>query len=166
MMTYKALRPEFPEQQPCSCCSVAKLCPNLCSDWSLLKFMSIELVMQSNHLILCHPILLLPSIFPYIRVFSSELTLHIRQPKYWSFSFSICPSNACSGWVCFRIDWFDLLAIQGTLKNLLKHHNSKSINYLKLNLHYGPTLTTVHDYWKNHSFDYRDLFWQSDVSVF
>ena len=91
---------------------------------SLLKLMSIESVMPSNHLILCHPILL-PSVFPSIRVFSNELTLHIRWPKYWSFSFSISPSNEYSGLVSFRMDWFDLLAVQGTLKSLLQHHNSK-----------------------------------------
>ena len=89
---------------------------------SLLRFMSIESMMLSNHLILCHLLLLLPSIFPSIRVFSSELTLHIRGPKYWSFS--INPSNEYSGLISFRIDCFDLLAVQGTLKSLLKHHNS------------------------------------------
>ena len=93
---------------------------------SLLKFMSIELVLLSNHLILCHPLLLLPSIFPSIRVFSSESVLHIRWPKYWSFSFSISPSNECLGLISFRMDWLDLLAVQGTLKNLLQHHSSKA----------------------------------------
>ena len=83
-------------------------------------------VMPSNHLILCHPLLLLPSVFPSIRVFSSELTLCIRWPKYWSFSFSISPSNEYSGLIFFRIDWFDLLAVQGTLKSLLQHHSSKA----------------------------------------
>ena len=86
--------------------------------WSLLKFMSIELVMPFNHLILCRPLLLLPSIFLNIRVFSSKLAFHIRWPKYWSFSFSISPSNGYSGLSSFRIDWFDLLTVQGTLKNL------------------------------------------------
>ena len=90
-----------------------------------LKLMSIELVMPSNHLILCH-LLLLPSIFPSIRVFSNELVLHIRWPKYQSFSFSISPSNEYSGLISFRIDWFDLLAVQGTLKSLLQHHSSKA----------------------------------------
>ena len=93
---------------------------------SLLKPMSIESMMPSNHLILCRPLLLLPSIFPSIRVFSSESVLHIRQPKYWSFSFSIGPSNKYSGLISFRIDWLDLLAVQGTLKSLLQHHSSKS----------------------------------------
>jgi len=92
---------------------------------SLLKLMCIEPVMPSNHLILCHPLLLLLSIFPSIRVFSSESVFHIRWPKYWSFSFSISPSNEYSGLISFRIDWFDLLASQGTLKNLLQHHSSK-----------------------------------------
>ena len=91
---------------------------------TLLKLMSIELVMPSNHLILCCPLLLLPSIFPSIRVFSNELVLCIRWPKYWSFSIS--PSNEYSGLISFKIDWFDLLALQGTLKNLLQHHSSKA----------------------------------------
>ena len=93
---------------------------------SLLKFMSIESVMPSNPLILSYPLLLLPSIFPSIRVFSSESVLGIRWPKYWSLSFSISPSNAYSGLISFRIDWFDLLAVQGTLKSLLQHHSSKA----------------------------------------
>ena len=88
--------------------------------------MSIESVMPSNHLILCHLLLLLPSIFPSIRVFSSELALHIRWPKYWSFCFSISPSNEYSGLISFRINWFDLLAVQRTLKSLLQHHSSKA----------------------------------------
>ena len=88
--------------------------------------MSIESVMPSNHLILCHTLLFLPSIFPSIRVFSSESVLCIRWPKYWSFSFSICPSNEYSGLVSFRMDWLDLLAVQGTLKSLLQHHSSKA----------------------------------------
>ena len=94
---------------------------------SLLKLMSVKSVMPSNHLILCHPLLLLPSIFPSIRVFSNELALHMRWPKYWSFSFSISPSNEYSG---LRIDWFDLLDVQGTLKSLLQHHSLKSISFL------------------------------------
>ena len=93
---------------------------------SLLKLMSIELVMPSNHLILCHTLLLLPSFFPSIRVFSNESVLPIRWPKYWSFSFSISPSNAYSGLVCFRTHWLDLLAVQGALKSLLQHHSSKA----------------------------------------
>ena len=93
---------------------------------SLLKLMSIELVMTSNHLILCHPLLLLPSIFPSIRVFSNESVLRIRWPKYWSFSFSISPSKEIPGLISFRMDWLDLLAVQGTLKSLLQHHSSKA----------------------------------------
>ena len=93
--------------------------------WSLLKLMSTEWVMPSNHLTLCHPLLLLPSILPSIRVFSNESVLHIRLPKYWSFSFSISPSNDYSGLIFFRMDWFDLLAVWGTLKSLLQHHNLK-----------------------------------------
>ena len=93
---------------------------------NLLKPMSIESVMPSNHLILCCPLLLLPSIFPSIRVFSNELVLRIRWPKYWSFSFSISPSNEHPGLISFRMDWLDLLAVQGTLKSLLQHHSSKA----------------------------------------
>ena len=116
--------------------------------WSLLKFMSIESVMPSNHLVLCRPLLLLPSILPNIRVFSSELALHIRWPKYWSFSFSICLSNEYSRLISYRIDWFDFLAVQG-----LSRVFSKSISSSVLSLLYGPALTSIHDYWKNHSFD-------------
>ena len=93
--------------------------------WSLLKLMCIELVMPSNHLILCHPLLLPPSIFPSIRVFSKESVLCLRWPKYWSFSFSISPSNEYSGLISFRMDWLNLLAVQGILKSLLQHHSSK-----------------------------------------
>ena len=99
---------------------------SLSTSQSLLKLMSIEVVMPSNHLILCHPVLLLPSIFPSIRVFSNELVLPIRWPKYWSFSFSISPSNVYSGLISFSMDWVDLLAVQGTLKSLLQHHSSKA----------------------------------------
>ena len=93
---------------------------------SLLKLISIESVMSSNHLVLCHPLLLLPSIFPSIRVFSNKLALCIRWPKYWSFSFNISPTNEQPGLISFRMDWLDLLAVQGTLKSLLQHHNSKA----------------------------------------
>ena len=99
---------------------------SIANSWSLLKLLSIESVMPSNHLILCHPLLLLPSISLSIRVFSSELALHITWPKYWSFSFSTSPSNEYLGLVSLRIDWFDFLAAQGTLKSLLQHHNSKA----------------------------------------
>ena len=98
---------------------------SITNSWSLLKLMSIESMMPSNHLILCCPLFLPPSIFPSIRVFSNESVLHIRWPKYWSFSFSISPSNEYSGLISFTIDWFDL-AVQGTLKSLLQHHSSKA----------------------------------------
>ena len=118
---------------------------------SLLKLMSIESVMPSNHLILCHP-LLLPSIFPSIRVFFTESVLCIRWPKYWSFSFSSISSNAYSALVSFRIDWLDLLEVQGTLKSLLQHHSPKA-SILQHSAFFIVQLTSIHDYWKNHSFD-------------
>ena len=122
--------------------SVAQSCPTLTNPWtvacqaslsitnsqSLFKLMPIESVMPSNHLILCHPLLLLPSIFSSIRVFSNELVLRIRWPKYWSFSFSISPFNEYSGLISFRMDWLDLLAVQGTLKSLLQHYSLKASN--------------------------------------
>ena len=122
------------------CCSVTQSCPTLCDPWtaahqaslsitnsrSFLKLMSIESLMPSNHLVLCHPLLLLLSIFPSIRVFSNESVLCITWPKYWSFSFSISPSNEYSGLISFRMDWLDLLAVQGTRKSLLQHHSSKA----------------------------------------
>ena len=117
--------------------------------------MSIESPMPSNHLILCHPLLSLPSIFPSIEVFSNESALHIRWPKYWSFSFSLSPSNEYSGLICFRIDWFDLFVVQVTLKHLLQNHNSEH-RLFGAQLFYGPILTSVHGYCKNHSFDYMD----------
>ena len=121
------------------CCSVGKLCPTLCDpmdisipgfpvlpiSWSMLKFMSPESVMLSNHLILCHPLLLLPLVFPSIRVFSNELVLHIRWPKYWSFSLSISPSNKYSGLISLGLT--GLISLQGTLKSLLQHHSSKAL---------------------------------------
>ena len=111
----------------------------------------IESVMSSNHLILCHALLLLPSIFPGIRVFSNESALRIRWPKYWSFNIS--PSNEHPGLIFFRMDWLDLLAVQGTLKSLLQHHSSKASILLALSFPYSPTLTSIHDHWKNHSLD-------------
>ena len=156
---------------------------SITNSWSLLKLISFESVMASNHLILCHPLLLLPSIFPSTRVFSNESALHIRWPKCWSFSFSISPSNEL---ISFRIDWWDLLAVQGTLKSLLQHHKSKASFFdTQLSLKkrkswqshptaynfksyvsslipqktepnvsiHSPTLTSIHDYWKNHSFN-------------
>ena len=146
--------------------SVTQSCPTLCDPMdcstpglpvhhqsqSLLKLMSIESVMPSNHLILCHPLLLLTSIFPSIRVFSNESALPIRWPKYWSFSFSIIPSKEHPGLISFRMDWLDLLAIQGTLKSPLTPQ-FKSINSSVLSLLYSPTLTSIHDHRKNHSLD-------------
>ena len=126
---------------------------SITNTWSLFKLMSIELVMPSNHLILCHPLLLLPSIFPSLRVFSNESVFHIRWPKYWSFSFSISPSNEHSGLISFRIDGFDVLPVQGTLKSSSPTPQFKSINSLVLSFLYSPTLIFIHDYWKNHSFD-------------
>ena len=131
---------------------------------TLLKCMSIESVMLSNHLILCHFLLLWPSIFPSIIVFANESALHIRWPKYWSFSFSISPSNEYSGLISFRTDWLDLLAVQGTLKSLLQHYSLKA-SILQRSVFFmvqlwtinSPTvmygLTSIHDYWKKHSFD-------------
>ena len=119
---------------------------------SLLKLMSIELVMPSNPLILCCPLLLQPSVFPSIRVFFNDSVLHIRCPKHWSFSFSISPSNEHLGLISFRMDWLDLLVVQGTLKSLLQHHSSKA-SILLHSAFYRPTLTSIHDYWKNHGID-------------
>ena len=137
---------------------------SIISSQSLLKLMSIKSVMPSNHLILCHP-LLPPSIFPTIWVLSNESVLHIRWPKYWSFSFSISPSNDYSGLISFRIDWLDLLAVQGTLKISPTPH-IKSIRSLVLSFLCSPALTSIHDYWKKHSFDYTNLCRQSNVSAF
>ena len=122
---------------------------------SLLRLMSIKLVMPSNHLILCRPLLLLPSIFPSIRVFSNEF-LHTRWAEYWSFSFSISPSNKYSGQISYRTDCFNLLAVQG-ISRVFSNTQFKSINFLALSFVYGPTQTSVHDYWKNHSFEYTDF---------
>ena len=119
---------------------------------SLPKLMSIESLMPPNHLILCHPLLLLPSIYPSIRVFSNESVLCIRWPKYWSFSFNISPSSERPGLISFRMDWLDLPAVLRTLKGLLQHHSSKA-SILQCSALYGPTLTFIHDYWKNHSLD-------------
>ena len=141
------------------CCSVAQSCttlgdPMVCSKpgflvlhhlQRLLKFMSGESVMPSNHL-------LLPSIFPSMRVFSNESALCIRWPKYWSFSFNISPSNEYSGLISFRLNWFDLLEVQG-LSRVFSNTTVQKHSFLVLSFLYGPTLTSVHDYWKNHSFD-------------
>ena len=134
------------------------------NSWSLLKLMSIELVMLPNHLILCHLLLLLPSIFPSIRVFSNESALCIRWPKYWSFSINISPSKEHSGLISFRMDWLDLLAVQGTLKSLLEHHSSKAsilwhsaFFIVQLSHPYMTTGKTI---------ALTDLCWQSNVSAF
>ena len=119
---------------------------SITNSWSPPKLMSIELVMPSSHLILCRPLLLLPSIFPSIRVFSNEWVLRIRWPKYCSFSFSISPSNEHPGLISFRMDWLDLLAVQGTLKSS-PTPQFKSINSWELSFLYSPTLTSIHDYW-------------------
>ena len=152
----------------CSCCADPQSCSTLYTSrtteqktslyltnfQSFLKLLFIESVMPSNHLILCHALLLLPLIFPRFRIFSNDLALRIRWPKYWSFS--IIPSNEFSGLISFRIDWLDLLAVQGTLKSLLQHHSSKASilwhSQCQSFLH-SPTLTSIHDYWKNHSLD-------------
>ena len=131
-----------------------RVCSNSCDIVSM---------MPPNHLILCHPLLLLPSIFPSIRVFSNESALCIMWPKYWSFSFSISPSNEYSGLISFRMDWLDLLAVQGTPKSLLQHHNSKAS---VLQCSAFTSFTSIHDHWKSHRFDYMDLCWQSKVSAF
>ena len=142
--------------------SVAQSCLTLCdpmnhthqaslsitNSWSPPKPMSIKSAMPSNHLILCRPLLLLPSIVPSIRVFSNESALHIRWPKYWSFSFSISPSNEHPGLISFRMDWLDVLAVQGTLKSLLQHHSSKASI-----LRCSAFFTVQHYHWKNHSLD-------------
>ena len=127
--------------------------------------MSIESVMPSSHLILYRSLLLLPPIPPSIRVFSNESTLHIRWPKYWSFSFSISPSNEHPGLISFRMDWLDLLAVQGTQESS-PTPQFKSINSSALSFLHSPTLTSIHDTWKNHSLDWKDLCWQSNASAF
>ena len=118
---------------------------------SLLKFMS-KSVMPSNHLICCHPLLLQPSNIPSINFVSNESVLHIRWPKYWSFSFSIRPSSEYSGLISFRVEWLDLLAVQGTPKSFLQHHSSKA-SILQSSAFFILRLTYIPDYWKNHSFD-------------
>ena len=123
---------------------------SITNSWSLLQLMSFGSVMPSNHLILCHPLLPLPSLFLSIRVFSSESVLRIRWLKYWSFSIS--PSSEYSGLISFRVNWLDLLAVQGTLKES-SPTQFKSINSSVLSFLYSPTITSIHDYWKNHSFD-------------
>ena len=142
--------------------------PSITNSWSSLKLMSIESVMPSSHLILCRPLLLLPLIPRSIRVFSNESTLRMRWPKYWSYSFSISPSNEHPGLTSFRMDWLDLLVVQRTLMSLLQHGSPcspkdsqessptpqfRSISSLVLSFLHSPTLTSIHDHWKNHSLD-------------
>ena len=137
---------------------------SITNSWSLLKLISIASVMPSHHLILCHP-LLLPSIFPRIRVFSSELVLCIREPKYWSFSLSPSPSNEYLRLISFRTDWLLCCSPRDSQESSLAPQ-FESINSLVLSLLYGPTLTSVHDYWENHSFDHMNLCWQSGIFAF
>ena len=133
--------------------------------WSLIKLMSIESVMPSNYLILCHPLLPLLSIFPSIRIFSNESVIHTKWPKYCSFRFSISPSNVYSGLFSFRIDCFDPLAVQKTLKRFLQHHNSKA-SILQHSLLCSSPPESIHDYWKTPDSDYTDLCQKSDISTF
>ena len=133
------------------------------NSWSLLKLMSIKSVMPFNQFILCHPLLLLPSIFPSIKFFSNESVPCHRWPKYWSFSFSISPSN--SGLISLRIAWFDLCSSRDSQESS-PTPQYKSINSSVLSFIYDPTLTFIHNYWKKHRFDYTDLCWQSNVSAF
>ena len=149
----------------CCCCSVTKSCLTLCGFMNcsmpgfpvlhyLLEFAQThESVMPPNHLILCRPLLLLSSVFPRIGVFSSESALCITWAKYWRLNFSISPSSEYSGLISLKIDRFDTLAVQGTFKSLLQHHSSKASIFSTLSLLYGPALTSIHDYWKNHSLD-------------
>ena len=141
---------------------------SIINSWSPPKPMSIELVMTYNHLILCCPLFLLLLVFLSITVFSNESALHIRWAKYWSFSFSINPSNEYSELISFRIDWFNLLAVQGSFKNLLHPHSSKAsiLCHSALFVVQFSHLYIVYDYWKSHSFDSTDLCWQSGVSAF
>ena len=131
---------------------------SITNSWSLLKLMFIKSVMPSNHLILCHPLLLLPSIFPFNQGLFQWVCSWHQVAKVLEFHFSISPSNEHPGLICFRMDWLDLFAVQGTLKSLVQHH-FKNINSSVLSFPYIPLLTSIHDYWKNHSFDYTDLCW-------
>ena len=147
--------------------SVTQSCPTPCdpmdcstsvfpahhNSWTLSKLMAMESVMPFKHLIVCCCLLSLPSIFPSIRVFSNESVLCIRWPTYWSFSFSISPSNEYSGLISFRMEWLDLHAVQETLKSLFQHHSSTASILSVLSFLYSPTLTSIHNYWKNHSLD-------------
>ena len=127
--------------------------------------MSFESVMLSNHLIFCCP-LLLPSVFPSINIFSSEYALHIKWSRYWSFSYNTSPSNEYSGLISLRIDWFDLLAVQGTLKSCSTTIQMNQFYGAHPSIWSNSTLTSIHDYWKNHSFECMDLYQHSDISAF
>ena len=157
-----SLRPHGPQYARLPCPSLST---GVCSNSCLLNRWCHWWLVSDWHLILCHPLLLLPSVFPCMRVFSNELAPHIRWPKYRSFTFSISSPNEYSGLISLRIDWFDLLAVQGTHKSSLAP-KFKSISSLVLSLLYGPTVTTIHDHWKNHSFGHTALCVQSDVSTF
>ena len=158
ILVFQSLNPVWLFATMWSAARQAPLCSSI--SWNVFKFMSFESGILSNHLILCHPLFPLLSVFPSIRVFSYESTLHIRWPKDWSFCFSSSPSNKYSELISFRIDWFDSLAVQGILKSFPQHHNSKT------SILWHLTLTFVHHCWKNHSFVYLDLCRQSDVSAF
>ena len=132
---------------------------------SSLRLMSIKSVMPSSHLILCRPLLLLPPIPPSITVFSSESVLHIKWPNYWSFSFSISHSNAYSGLISFRIDWFGLVSVQGTLRSLLQNHGSK-VSILQCSAFFMVQFSHPHVATRKPQFDYTDICWQSNISAF
>ena len=138
---------------------------SITTSWSLFKLMSIELVMPSNHFILCPPLLLLPSIIPSIRVFSNESVLHIGWSQYWSFSFSTSPSNEYSRLISLGLTGWISLQSKG-LSRVFSNTTVQKHQFLVLSFLYGPTFTFIHDYWKNHSFVYMDLCWQSNVSAF
>ena len=157
---YRYNRHQFSEVQSLSCVELSstpwtaahQASLSITNSQNLPKLMSIELVMPSNHLSLCRYLLPLPSIFPGIRGFSNESAFLMRWPKYWSFSFNIIPSKEHPGLISFRMDWLDLLAVQGILKSLLQHHSSKA-SVLQHSAFFIVQLTSIHDYWKNHSLD-------------
>ena len=179
-MPIEYMRPEHRgDINCCRCCSVTQSCLILCNcidwniqvclfftmSWSLLKFMSTESVMPFTHLVLCCPHLLLTSVFPSIRIFSTELAFCIRWPKYWSFSFSIIPSSEYSGLISFRIQGFDLHAVQGTLRSLIQHHYSKA-SILWCSAFFMVQLSHLYmTTGKNHSFDHTDLGWQRHFNM-
>ena len=148
------------------CIEARQVSLSITNSWSSLRLMSIESVMPSSHLILCHPLLLLPPIPLSIRVFSSESILRMRWPKYWSFRISIILFKEHPGLISFRMEWLDLLAVQGDSQESSPTPQFKSINSSALSFLHSPTLTSIHDYWKNHSLNYMDLSRQSNVSAF